>query len=270
MTEDSNKVTLENCDYNKKKLRITSPLSLMACELIGIDQDDLIFLSKEEYIRKNQECQNLNKDLQEERYNHYNSRRRKLIEDAKKKRQELMDELNNSKNRTNYNTNNNNNKNNMIGYSTQNKNFYDSKNMKKSSSMGAFESGDTGGGTSTAIKHEREKLKKLKERQEINIRLQIDYECAMEENRRKNIEKMRLKEEKEEKKRLEKQHQLLEKMRKEEEKEKAKKKREEENKQKMEEKRKKEEEKEKMKQLEEQKKQEEEEKERKKQIQEQD
>ena len=82
------------------------------------------------------------------------------------------------------------------------------------------------------------RLKKLKERQEINIRLQIDYECAMEEIRRKNIEKMKLKEEKEEKKRLEKQHQLLEKLRKEEEKEKEKKKREEEYKQKMEEKRK--------------------------------
>ena len=51
--------------------------------------------------------------------------------------------------------------------------------MKKSSSMGAFDI--DGGGTSTAIKYEREKLKKLKERQEINIRLQIDYECAMEE-----------------------------------------------------------------------------------------
>ena len=82
--------------------------------------------------------------------------------------------------------------------------------------MGAFDI--DGGGTSTAIKYEREKLKKLKERQEINIRLQIDYECAMEENRMKNLEKMRLKEEKEEKKKIEKHQQFLEKMRKEEEK----------------------------------------------------
>ena len=69
--------------------------------------------------------------------------------------------------------------------------------MKKSSSMGVM--GMTvmntrnGWGTSTAIRAERERLKKLKERQEINIRLQIDYECAMEETRRKNIEKMKLK-----------------------------------------------------------------------------
>ena len=77
-----------------------------------------------------------------------------------------------------------------------------------------------GWGTSTAIKEERERLKKLKERQEINIRLQIDYECAMEENRRKNIEKMKLKEEKEEIKRIEKKKKLMEKLRKDEEKEK--------------------------------------------------
>ena len=51
MTE--NKISLENCDFNKKKMRITSPYSLMACELIGIEQDDLIFLSKEDYIRNN-------------------------------------------------------------------------------------------------------------------------------------------------------------------------------------------------------------------------
>ena len=114
-----------------------------------------------------------------------------MIEDAKKKREELIEGKNN-KNRTNYNTNNNNRNNMFNAYSTQNKTFYD-RNMKKSSSMGAFEPGGEEGGTSTAIKYEREKLKKLKERQEINIKLQIDYECTLEENRRKNIEKMRLK-----------------------------------------------------------------------------
>ena len=85
MSENEEKVSLINCDFNKKKIRLTSPYSIMACELIGIDQEDLLFLSKDEYIHKNQECQNLDKELQEERYNHFNSRRRKLIEDAKKK-----------------------------------------------------------------------------------------------------------------------------------------------------------------------------------------
>ena len=90
----------------------------------------------------------------------------------------MIEERNNNKNRTIYNSQNN--RNNFNAYSTQNKTFYD-RNMRKSSSMGTFEPGGDGGGSSTAIKFEREKLKKLKERQEINIRLQIDYECAMEE-----------------------------------------------------------------------------------------
>ena len=202
MTDNNgDRISLENCDFNKKKMRINSPYSLMACELIGIEQENLFFLSRDEYLKKNQECQNLNKELQEERYNHYNSRRRKLIEDAKKKREELLEAKNNIKNRTNYSTNNNKNNHFINAYSTQNKSFYD-RNMKKSSSIGAFEPCGDEGGTSTAIKYERERLKKLKERQEINIRLQIDYECAMEEIRRKNIEKMKLKEEKEEKKNL--------------------------------------------------------------------
>ena len=220
MSDNNGRISLENCDFNKKKIRINSPYSLMACELIGIDQDDLGLLTKDDYIRINQDCHNLSKELQDERYNHYNTRRRKLIENAKRKREELIEEINNNKNRTNYSLSNNN-RNNFNAYSTQNKTFYD-RNMKKSSSMGAFDI--DGGGTSTAIKYEREKLKKLKERQEINIRLQIDYECAMEENRRKNLEKMRLKEEKEEKKRMEKYNQFLDKLKRKEKRKKKKRK----------------------------------------------
>ena len=88
------------------------------------------------------------------------------------------------------------------------------------------EEGD-GRGISTAIKAEKERLKKMRERQEINIKLQIDYECLLEETRRKNIAKMKLKEEKEERKRIAKNKELIEKLRKEEEKEKIRKRKEE-------------------------------------------
>ena len=234
---DNNKISLINCDFNKKKIRLNSPYSIAACELIGIIPEDLIYITKDEYIRGNQDCQNIKKSLQEERYNHFNSRRLKLIELAKQKREELIQEDKNrnktiskekDKEKINKNTeygkfqhtehsSNINNKNNP--YST----YYTKRDhLKKSSSvkymgMTGFNTNNVWG-TSTAIKEEREKLKKLKERQEINIRLQIDYECAMEENRRKNIEKMRLKEEKEERKRIEKNRLLIEKLRKEEEK----------------------------------------------------
>ena len=223
MTKDENKISLENCDFNKKKIRLTSPYSLLACELLGIDENDLIYITKDEYIRKNQESQNLTKELQEERYNHFNSRRLKLIEEAKKKRAELIQNSKEQKKRITVGDNfYNNNK--YTGYST----FYSPRvNMKKCSSTGKMGfTGTMGWGKSTAIKEEREKLRKLKERQEINIKLQIDYECTMEETRRKNIVKMRLKEEKEEKKRIEKNKLLIEKLRKEEIKEKNRKKKE--------------------------------------------
>ena len=54
MTDNNgDRISLENCDFNKKKMRINSPYSLMACELIGIEQEDLFFLSRDEYLKKN-------------------------------------------------------------------------------------------------------------------------------------------------------------------------------------------------------------------------
>ena len=270
MEKEEKKISLENCDFKKKKVRINSPFSLSAFELLGIDENDLIFISKDEYLRKNQDCQNLKKELQEERYYHFNLKRLKLIELAKKKREELIQENKEQIKKCTENENFENTEHNTNIKNDAYKTFYTKRDkLKKSSSVGMMRM--TGGfkgvwGTSTAIKEERERLRKLKERQEINIRLQIDYECAMEENRRKNIEKMKLKEEKEEIKRKEKKKLLMEKLRKDEEKEKNRKKKEEEYNHKIEEKRKNDEIKEKLKQEEEQKKKEEEEIERKRQI----
>ena len=56
MSYNNNKISLNNCDFDKKKGRLNSPYSLMACELIGINQDDLFLISKDEYIRNNLEC----------------------------------------------------------------------------------------------------------------------------------------------------------------------------------------------------------------------
>ena len=85
--------------------------------------------------------------------------------------------------------------------------------MKKNFSAGNLDQSE-----STAIKLEKEKLHKLLEKEENNVKLQIDYECKIEENRRKNLEKMKMKELKEEKKRKEKENLLKEKKEKEREK----------------------------------------------------
>ena len=46
---DNNKISLINCDFNKKKIRLNSPYSIAACELIGIIPEDLIYITKDEY-----------------------------------------------------------------------------------------------------------------------------------------------------------------------------------------------------------------------------
>ena len=266
MSKDDYKISLSNCNFNKKRIRLTSPFSLRACELIGIDEEELLYIPKEEYLTKYPDCQNISKELQDERYNHYNAKRLRLIKEAKAKRAELIKLNTNLLSRKNFDFDTNI-SNNIYELST----FYNrNDNLKKSSSavqMGnTFNNGSYS--NSTAIKIGKEKLKKIKERQELNIKLHIDYECALEENRRNNIKKMKLKEEKEERKRMEKNHQLMLKMKKEEQKERKRKMKEEEYNHQMELKRLDNEKKEMIKLQEEEKRKEEEEKERKKQFEE--
>ena len=266
MNKDEYKISLSNCDFNKKRIRLSSPYSIKACELIGVDEEELLFVPKEEYLLKNTDCLNLPKELQDERYSHFNTKRLQLIKQAKTKRAELIKLNSKLRNRKNIEIDSNLNNNNY-GLSTL---YNRNENIKKSSSaiiMGNT-AGNNGWGTSTAIKIGREKLRKMKERQELNIRLQIDYECALEENRRNNIKKMKLKEEKEKRMKMEKNMKMLEKMKREELKEKRRKLKEEEYNHQMEIKRLNNEKKEQLKLEEEEKRKEEEEKERKKQYEE--
>ena len=174
MNKDEYKISLSNCDFNKKRIRLSSPYSIKACELIGVDEEELLFVPKEEYLLKNTDCLNLPKELQDERYSHFNAKRLQLIKQAKTKRAELIKLNSKLRNRKNIEIDSNLNNNNY-GLSTL---YNRNENIKKSSSaiiMGNT-AGNNGWGTSTAIKIGREKLRKMKERQELNIRLQIDYE----------------------------------------------------------------------------------------------
>ena len=205
------KISLLNCNFSQKKPRITSPLSLLAIKLIGATLEDLRYITLDEYLRKNFQFQDLEKGLQLERYNHHEENRLKLIKEAKRVREDLIEER---KNETNYiNTE----KNESKFFSTKyNVNLsYTLTNMKKNMSMENMEPKFQ---ESTAIKLEKEKLHKLLEKQENNIKLQIDYECKMEENRRKNLEKMHNKEMKEEQRRKEKEKEIAEKKEREREK----------------------------------------------------
>lgn len=255
------KISLLNCDFTQKKIRLTSPLSIMAVNLVGATLEDLRFISLEEYLKKNYDFQNLEKELQYERYAHYEENRKILIKEAKQKREELINKKENESS-----SNNNSNQISTILLSPKynvnlSYNISNEKEMKKN-----FSDGNLPQSQSTAIKLEKEKLHKLLEKEENNVKLQIDYECKIEENRRKNIEKMKMKELKEEKKRKEKENLLKEKKEKEREKMLEKKRKEEELMKEQERNRKEEEKKEKIKLQEEKERKAEEERERKNKI----
>ena len=61
-------------DFTNKKIKINSPRS------------------KKEYIDSHPELKQASEEVQDKRYEHFNNRRIKAIEDAKKARQELIDE----------------------------------------------------------------------------------------------------------------------------------------------------------------------------------
>ena len=174
----------------QRKIRIDSPHSIKAIQLIGARLEDLKFISLDEYNKKNIGSQYLEKELQEERYNHYEKNRLDLINEAKKIREQLIKEE--EEDDTNQN-NTINNRTSSLYLSPKNNvsKSFDLKTMKKTTSSINIEPKYE---ASTAIKLEREKLQKVLEKQEIKVKLQIDYECMIEENRRKNLEKMMEKE----------------------------------------------------------------------------
>ena len=143
MSEEK-KISLVNCDFKNKKSRLTSPHSLIACRLIGVTEDDLFYQTLDEYIKNNVECQYLEKDLQQERYNHFEKNRKELIELAKNQREFLIKEEETKKNNaiSNTTTNINNYNNSRTLGNSYNRTF------KKNSSYGDL---DTYGESSTAL-----------------------------------------------------------------------------------------------------------------------
>ena len=205
-----NKISLENFDSTKKKIRITSPHSILACELMGIKMEDLAFLTFEEYLQMNPEFQSINKNLTKERYDHHNYRREKLITSLKEKRNELIIKENDTNSKIRNYNNINSYHNRLIrneSYYNFNKTFITLKktNLKKNASMDNINEPNK----STMIVNEEERLKKIRQRQKINIRMKIDYQFMQEQIRIKNQEKMKLQNENEKMMKLKKQEELI-------------------------------------------------------------
>jgi len=86
-------INLENVDLTNKNFRINSPISKRALFILGIDENTLYEISKEEYIDNNLELKNAPLDIQNKRYEIFNIRRLKSIEMAKKIRNEIIHDM---------------------------------------------------------------------------------------------------------------------------------------------------------------------------------
>lgn len=91
--EIKEKISLENFNYQMKNQRLTSPLSIKACKLKGVTEEDLIYITFEQYINSHPESKNLLKEFQQERYDNYEQNRRDLIESLKEVRSDLKKTL---------------------------------------------------------------------------------------------------------------------------------------------------------------------------------
>ena len=91
--ESKEKISLENYNYQSKTNRLNSPLSIKTCKLQGITEEDLIYLTLEEYIQSHPECMNLPKEFQQERYDNFEQSRKDLIETLKEIRNDLKESL---------------------------------------------------------------------------------------------------------------------------------------------------------------------------------
>ena len=111
----------------------------------------------------NPQIKKVDRDLQERKFNHFEEKRKRLIEEAISKRKEIIETKKNTK-----------------------------KIQKSSSEAYILEQG------STMLKEEREKLQNMKNQQIAELKNIIEYEFKLEEIKKRNEEKRKIKEKKEE------------------------------------------------------------------------
>ena len=87
--ETKEKNSKDNLKNDTKNLRLTSPLSIQACKLNGVNPEDLKYLTFEQYLFSHPDSINLPKQFQQERYDNYEQDRKELIKSVKKRREDL-------------------------------------------------------------------------------------------------------------------------------------------------------------------------------------
>ena len=64
---------------------------------LGIEENRLYYISFDDFIKRHPELKNIYKDLQEKKYNHYEEKRKNLIQLSIKKRREIIEDNKKSK-----------------------------------------------------------------------------------------------------------------------------------------------------------------------------
>ncbi len=85
-------ITIDDIDYSTKKVRITSPHSIKAMNTLGIINEDLEYLTFDEYLNKNPELIGEERKIQRVRYNHVEQIRKDLIERVREQRNKIIEE----------------------------------------------------------------------------------------------------------------------------------------------------------------------------------
>ena len=101
-------------DFTDKNIRLNSPLSKKALLKLGLDENKLYEITIGEYIQRNKELEDSPKELVDKRFYQFNTRRLNAIEEARKLRMEMIEDIEKLKNKSkssmdllDYNENNN-------------------------------------------------------------------------------------------------------------------------------------------------------------------
>ena len=84
------KKNLTNIDFNNNEDKLNSPKSKKALLLLGIEEKDLYFISKNEFIQNHPELINLTEELKLRRYENYENLRKNKIKKAIELREQLL------------------------------------------------------------------------------------------------------------------------------------------------------------------------------------
>lgn len=91
-TNENKYISIEDIDYNDKKIKITSPRSLKAMNNLGIKNSDLEYLTFEEYLNKHPELIADDKKMRKYKYDQIEIIRKNTIDQVREARRQIIED----------------------------------------------------------------------------------------------------------------------------------------------------------------------------------